>query len=259
MTTFIDPSHIPGWLSPHSLEWYKQLSRQQGEYQYSWESTHTEPNGESVFDREVAQMVRNKQVLDVGCGHGGLANKYAPLAKEVTGLDATDGFIKMGRENRQPNVSFVVGNTKQGLPFAADTFDCAYIRKGPTSAYPYLPQVIKKGGEVLALHPSDGSQKELPQLFPNLFPVATGTPVLEIIQQTIENHFMNSEIEIVKSTEYLHTPLDIIERRCFGQKPEVLEQVKAASLEQITKIFEKEATEKGLAVTQVYYIVRAVV
>ncbi|OAK73928.1 methyltransferase type 11 [Lederbergia galactosidilytica] len=259
MTTFSDSSHLPGWLRPHSLEWYKQLSGQQGEYEYSWESTHTEPNGESIFDREVAEMVQDKKVLDIGCGHGEFTNKCALRAKEMIGLDATDRFIQIGMENRKSNVSFIVGNTKQGLPFTADTFDCAYIRKGPTSVYPYLPQVVKKGGKILALHPGDKSQKELPQLFPNLFTASTGTPVLDIIQQKIENNFTSSEIETINSIEYFHTPVDIIKRRCFGQKPEVIKQVEDAALEQIKKVFDKEATKNGLAVTQSYYIVRATV
>ncbi|MCJ7842398.1 class I SAM-dependent methyltransferase [Lederbergia sp. NSJ-179] len=260
MTKLYDPTNLPDWVPPHSLKWYNQLSRIQGIYEYSWDSTHTEPNGESVFDKEVAQMIQNKKVLDVGCGHGEFTNQCGSLAKEITGLDATEAFIKVGDGNRKPNVSFVVGNTKQGLPFAADTFDCVYIRKGPTSVYPYLPQVVKKGGEILALHPGDEAQKEFPQLFPNLFEESTDTPVLHVIRQVIEkSHFTSSKIEIVNSIEYFHTPLDVIKRRCFGQTPKVFEKVKDENLNQISKVFEEKATEKGLAVTQSYYLVRAIV
>lgn len=48
----IDPSTLSEWLPPHSLEWYKQLSNIQGKYKYSWNSTLTEPNGESIFDKK---------------------------------------------------------------------------------------------------------------------------------------------------------------------------------------------------------------
>lgn len=36
-----------------------------------------------------------------------------------------------------------------------DTFDCAYNRKGPTSAYPDIARVVKRGGSFIGLHPGD--------------------------------------------------------------------------------------------------------
>lgn len=70
-----DPTTISGWLQPHSIEWYKQLSDIQDKYIYTWKSTLTEPNGESIFNEEVTQMIANKKVLDVGCGHGEFTKK----------------------------------------------------------------------------------------------------------------------------------------------------------------------------------------
>ena len=66
----MDPTSLAGWLTPHSLKWYRQLSLLEGKYVYPWNSSLTEPNGESVFDREVAKMIPGKKVLDVGSGHG---------------------------------------------------------------------------------------------------------------------------------------------------------------------------------------------
>ena len=60
-----DPTTISGWLKPHSIEWYKQLSDIQDKYIYSWNSTLTEPNGESIFDEEVHKMIANKKVLKI--------------------------------------------------------------------------------------------------------------------------------------------------------------------------------------------------
>ncbi|WHY86805.1 methyltransferase domain-containing protein [Neobacillus novalis] len=248
------------WLPPHSIEWYKQLSNLQGKYIYSWNSTLTEPIGESIFDKEVVQIIVNKKVLDVGCGHGEFTLKCSSVAKEIVGFDVTDHFVKAGKENKKKNVSFVVGNTKDGLPFEPDEFDFAYNRKGPTSAYPSLRKVVKNGGELIGLHPGDELGKELPLLFPNLFETLQGTPILDTINQRLEiSKFSHSEVEVVNSIEYLHTPLDVIKLRCFGQNPIVYETLKEENLSDISKIFEQNTTNEGLPITFSRYIVRAIV
>ena len=213
-----DPTTLSQWLQPHSIEWYIQLSDLQGKYSYSWQSTLVEPHGESIFDKEVMQMIANKKVLDVGCGHGQFTNQCGLVAKEIIGFDVTDKFVKAGLEERKANVSFVTGNSKEGFPFNRDAFDCAYIRKGPTSAYPALKKVVKRGGHILGLHPGDDSYKELPYLFPNLFHNSVGTPILNTIQQRLDfSHFTSSMIEVITSTEFLHSPLDILKLR-FANK-----------------------------------------
>jgi 23S rRNA (guanine745-N1)-methyltransferase len=57
----LDPTTLPEWLPPHSLQWYEQLGRLEGKYQYSWKSTYTNQNVESIFDEEVASVIRNKK------------------------------------------------------------------------------------------------------------------------------------------------------------------------------------------------------
>ncbi|WP_245583076.1 hypothetical protein [Paenibacillus daejeonensis] len=51
------------WLQPHSHAWYAQLGRLTGRYEWNWQSTITEPNGETMFEREVAGAVPGKRVL----------------------------------------------------------------------------------------------------------------------------------------------------------------------------------------------------
>ncbi|MFO1444873.1 hypothetical protein KDN24_17040 [Bacillus sp. Bva_UNVM-123] len=67
--SLIDPTSLSDWLRPHSIAWYKQLSNFHGKYKYTWNSTITDCNGELIFDKEVNQIITNKKVLDVGCGH----------------------------------------------------------------------------------------------------------------------------------------------------------------------------------------------
>ncbi|WP_274309957.1 class I SAM-dependent methyltransferase [Solibacillus daqui] len=255
-----DPKTLLKWVQPHSIEWYQQLSEIQGIYSYSWNSKLTEPNGESIFDQEVMQMIAGKKVLDVGCGHGEFTKKCGLVANEIVGFDITEQFLQTGLFNNTKNVSFVLGNAKKGLPFDNNEFDCAYIRKGPTSAYPQLRKVIKDGGKIFGLHPGDDMNKELPQLFPNLFESTTGAPVLQRINQQLEKSNFNSyTIETLNSTEFIESPEDLLKLRCFGQHPSIFETLKEKDLHTITKIFEKNATEDGLPTTFSRYIVRATV
>ncbi|KGR74379.1 class I SAM-dependent methyltransferase [Ureibacillus sinduriensis] len=255
----MDPSKLVDWLPPHSIAWYQQLSDSVGKYVYPWNSTLKEPNGESIFERDVAQMIVNKKVLDVGCGHGEFTIKCSDTAKEIVGFDITDHFVQVGQDlaNRKPNVKFIAGNSKDGLPFKRDEFDCAYIRKGPTSAYPFLKAVVKKDGSIIGLHPGDDSGKELAMLFPNLFEQVKGTPILDTIEKRLaSSHFSSTSLENVTSIEFIKTPIDLIKLRCFGQKIAIYETTKEKNLSIVEKIFERNATDDGLPITFSRYLVR---
>lgn len=252
-----DPAALSDWLPPHSLEWYKQIGNLEGKYSYSWSSTIKHPNGESVFDEEVMQMAKDKKVLDIGCGDGRFTIQCGTAAKEIVGFDATEKFTAAGNEKRRGNVSFLTGNSKLGLPVERGPFDCAYIRKGPTSAYLFLKEAVKDGGTVLGLHPGDDLGKELPVLFPAFFEKREGRPILTQIMKRLEaGSFTSAEIEHIDATEYLHKPVDVIKWRCFGQNPGVYKRMIEENLPEITRIFEKNSTLEGLPITFSRYIIR---
>ncbi|WP_255294967.1 class I SAM-dependent methyltransferase [Bacillus sp. AFS041924] len=206
-------------------------------------------------------MIDNQIVLDVGCGHGEFTSQCGEKAKQIVGFDLTNDFIKNGNKHKKQNVSFVVGSTKDGLPFETGQFDCAFNRKGPTSAYPELKRVVKKGGKILELHPGDDVGFELPRLFPRLFePNSTENPILHMIKKRLEiSKFEIVEIQVVNSTEFLHTPLDVLKLRCFGQKLSILQDLVEVNLSYISQVFEQHATNEGLPITFSRYIVRVTV
>ncbi|WP_042150348.1 class I SAM-dependent methyltransferase [Paucisalibacillus sp. EB02] len=252
----IDPSKHPDWLQPHSVEWYQHIGEHDGKYLYPWNSILDEPNGETIFDKEVLRMVEDKNVLDVGCGHGDFTIRCSTVAEKVTGFDITEQFIGSGRNQRMKNVSFVLGNTKDALPFERDEFDCAYIRKGPTSAYPLLSHVVKPGGRIIGLHPGDESGKELLRLFPDMFQQPT-RKVMDVLTNRLKNSsFSRAEIESINSVEYLQSPIDVVKMCCFGQKDTVYKMVEEQKINQITETFHALATNKGFAVTFSRYIIR---
>ncbi|WP_286164051.1 hypothetical protein [Bacillus sp. AFS088145] len=156
-------------------------------------------------------------------------------------------------------MNFVVGSTKNGLPFESEEFDCAYNRKGPTSAYQELKRVVKKGGTILGLHPGDDLGTELPKLFPNLFEsINSENPILKTIKQRVElSKFESVEIQVINSFEFLHTPLDVLILRCFGQKQSLIKDIIENNFLEVKRIFEQNATNEGLPITFSRYILRA--
>lgn len=255
-----DPRNHQEWLPPHSFAWYAQIAALSGAYAYSWNSTITEPNAEVRFEQEVREMVSDRIVLDVGCGHGEFTAQWAPIVKRIIGLDVTSGFIAAGRDQPPPNVAFVTANTKERLPFADGEFDCVYNRRGPTSCYQDIARVMKPGGRILALHPGDRMSMELPRLFPGFFePSPDGTPILDRLAQRLEQGRLKQvEIETVTSVQYLHEPMDVIRIRCFGQSPALIAKIIEESLSGIEAIFRRHAMAQGLPATYEQYLVRAV-
>ncbi len=253
----LSPRAHKDWIPPHSFAWYAQLASMTGKYAYSWKSTIVEPNAETMFEAEVAEMVRNKRVLDIGCGHGEFTRQWSPIVEQIIGIDVTDDFVKSGNAIKRDNVSFVQVNTKNRLPFVDDQFDCAYNRKGPTSAYLDIKRIIRQGGQLLGLHPGDASVTQLNDWFPVFFdPKVEGTPVLDMLRERLAQSGFNAEIEIIRSIEYLHEPIDIIRLRCFGQSLSLFKAMEKECLSEITRIFERHSVEQGLPVTSEHYLVR---
>lgn len=85
-----------------------------------------------------------------------------------------------------------------------DTFDCAYNRKGPTSAYPDIARVVKRGGSFIGLHPGDQLSAELFEWLPHLFGSRPAdTPILQNLQKRLRQAaFQRVDIQTVIATEY---------------------------------------------------------
>ena len=49
-------------------------------------------------------------LLDIGCGRGGLVNRFAPSVSEAIGLDASDAMVEIAGRGKLANTRFIVGN-----------------------------------------------------------------------------------------------------------------------------------------------------
>lgn len=94
--------------------------------------------------------LKDKQVLEVGCGHGGgasyLARALGPAS--YVGLDLNPAGIEFCRRNhRAPGLEFVQGNAER-LPFPAASFD-AVINVESSHCYPHFDRFLGEVERVL--------------------------------------------------------------------------------------------------------------
>jgi len=82
----------------------------------------------SAFQRELEELLLNadpQSLLDVGCGEGVLAKRFATLleGRRVVGVDLEEPSLQRGWEqNAAPNLTFAIARA-EALPFAEDEFD----------------------------------------------------------------------------------------------------------------------------------------
>lgn len=106
---------------------------------------------------EVLDIVPGEDVVDVGCGPGGIHKQLFRAGAQVFGIDASPGMVaeaKAQAERDGLNVQVQVGDA-ENLPFSDDQFDAALcchmlyhvpdIRKALTE----LRRVVRPGGRVL--------------------------------------------------------------------------------------------------------------
>ena len=99
-----------------------------------------------------------KEILDVGCGTGGLAFALAGRGdnRRIVGIDPAEPYLRYAKDrNRDPRVSFELGDA-ESLPFADDSFDCAFAQHvlqfldDPFPAVCEMRRVVRPGGMVAA-------------------------------------------------------------------------------------------------------------
>lgn len=266
MIVFPNPMQHPAWVPPHSPEWYSNLDHELGEYKYPWNSEFDEPTAETIFAQKISSyLTSDSRILDVGCGHGEYTCQFATQAREVVGIDIREGFIaKANQIKPSASVQFMTVDVDNGLPFPDDSFDLVYTKKGPwlfqSDGNREGNRVIKPGGvALLFLH--GGTDGGLRELFPGLYTPFTHNlydmqPLVSKLKLN-DNHLNLTEIQIIEETEYLSTPEDVLMKKCFGQNAKLKEFVWQECLPGVKEIFRKNATARGLKVTNYYRIVTA--
>jgi ubiquinone/menaquinone biosynthesis C-methylase UbiE len=117
-------------------------------------------HGEAVLEVLVQAVSPRPEdnVLDVACGPGTVVAAFAPHARRVTGLDATEAMLVQARalasKRRLTNVEWQVGDA-YALPFADGSFDIVNCRftfhhlQEPRRAFAEMVRVCRPGGRVV--------------------------------------------------------------------------------------------------------------
>jgi SAM-dependent methyltransferase len=104
-----------------------------------------------LYHRIASQAdLRDKRVLEVGCGHGGGASYLMRTLRPAsyTGLDLNpDGIAFCRKRHNLPGVDFVRGDAEK-LPFPDQSFD-AVINVESSAAYPHFSRFLAEVARVL--------------------------------------------------------------------------------------------------------------
>lgn len=257
-----DPMGHSEWIPPQSAEWHRKLALEAGEYKYPWESTFDEPRVEVVFAEKIADYLgESARVLDVGCGHGEFTKSIARNAKEVVGIDVVEGYIDSARAGASESVQFLVVDADKPLPFANDSFDIVYTKKGPwlfQNGVKEGHRIIKPGGVALAMYHC-GTDGGLRSLFPGLYHPLPDNYLDEVQvkfeRQLAESGLEEVELRIFEEVEYLSSPEDVLIKKCFGQNERLKKIVWRKCLNDVEEIFHRNATSRGLRVVNYHAMI----
>lgn len=247
----------------HTTAWYERLATLQEGYYYPWESTIADGGGEAAYGELVRQHLSpERDVLEVGCGHGVDVVAFAPLCRTLRAYDQVDRYISLARkaaaEQGIDNVTFLCRNSRADrnggqvtVPALTASIDVVISRRGPTNWIEDVPRFCRPGAVLLQLHPLAPLReyewnRELPeglrQSPPDDDPGA--------LRQSIQTRLAKVDLAIHSCwtydvPEWLHGPRDFYRLLTFGNAPEEVPSW-PESEPVLTEIFERNAGESGL-------------
>jgi len=151
-------------IKPHSHPWYHRLSQLQTGYYYPWKSSLAEGNGEDAYHELLEKhLAKDKDVLDVGCGHGEFTLSLADRCRSILAYDRIPAYIDLAREQAEnsgiKNVTFLCHDSKSGelpsIPAEDDAFDLLISCRGPLHWIPDARRVARPGARLIQLNPME--------------------------------------------------------------------------------------------------------
>jgi ubiquinone/menaquinone biosynthesis C-methylase UbiE len=171
--------------------------------------------------------VRERDVLDVGCGEGGLARRLASKGARVVGVDPLASALEIARAEDSPDapVSYLEGGAQE-LPFDDDSFDVVILFNSLhhvpgdslDAALSEAARVLRAAGTVYVQEPlAQGSFYELLLLVED----ETGVreEALAALERSLETAFVERARREAKMTMRL-ADFDALRQRMVSVDPE---------------------------------------
>jgi SAM-dependent methyltransferase len=185
-------------IKPHTAAWYDRLSRLQTGYYYPWHSLLSHGNGDQAFVNLVMQYLNSdKDVLEVGCGHGELALEFAPYCKSLLAYDRVPAYIELAQASAQQrgvhNVTFICAdssaqtNLKPCIPADPNSFDLLISHMGPLHWVEDARRVARPGAVLIQLNPLETLPPEWNQVLPGelRLPSANGQTMRAVVERRL--------------------------------------------------------------------------
>lgn len=171
------------------------------------------------YKSQVKALCKDANLLELGCGLGGLAFEWAKSGAMVTGIDISDEGIRKAKnkaENNRLNVTFYQMNAEDML-FEPSSFDVV-VGTGVIhhlnleNAYKELARVLRRDGHAIFVEPL--GHNFIINLYRKLTPSLRTTDEHPLLMKDIRdayNHFVSVEVEHF----HLFTLLAVPFRRFF--------------------------------------------
>ena len=239
-------------ISPHSPEWYDRLATIQDGYFYPWQSQLAPHNGETAYLELLHQYLRSEMdVLDVGCGHGEVAFKIAPLCRQILAYDRVESYIRIAREMAEQhgirNITFECFDSSPAanhgiarIPADDESFDLLISRRGPLHWLEDARRVARPGALIIQLNPLETPIPAWAEQLPEPLHSASGIEYQHGILNSVAHRLRLGNLKLHSAwtydvPEFFNKPEELYKRLTWGYIPgevpewsdvrEILEQI----------------------------------
>ena len=250
-------------IQPHSPDWYDRLATLQEGYYYPWKSQVAPLNGEDAYLELVRKHLnQEKDVLDVGCGHGEVALSLAPFCRSILAYDRVESFIKIAERAAHraeaENITYLWNDSSadanQGIariPAEDDSFDVLISRRGPLHWITDARRVARPGALLIQLNPLETPIPPWAERLPEPLRAATGIEYQYGMLNTVKHQLAEAGLQLHSAwiydvPEFFDDPRELYIRLVWGYLPgEVPSWGEMKPL--FTEIFAEYAWPQGLA------------
>jgi 23S rRNA (guanine745-N1)-methyltransferase len=260
---------------PHSPEWYDRLATLQDGYYYPWKSELASNNGEAAYFEMLHQHITpEKDVLDVGCGHGDLAIEIAPLCRTIFAYDRVTSYIRIALQAAQTqnldNLTFECFDSSPDsnggevrIPAGDESFDLLISRRGPLHWLEDARRVARPGACIIQLNPLETPLPDWAEQLPEPLRAASGLEYRHGILNSVKHRLAIGGLELHSAwtydvPEFFDQPQELYKRLTWGYIPGEVPDWSGVS-RIIRKIYADYAGAQGLVLRHTRLLWKVVV